>query len=110
MTAPRGAGAAVRVAFTQSGGFAGLVRGCTLDAAALEPAERDEFERLVAESGLDASVEATAPGSRDRRQYAIEIERGATRVRVVCDDATLPAPARPLVAFLVARARPITPR
>lgn len=111
MTAARPEGETpLRVVFTQSGGFAGIVRGCTLDGAGMEPAEREELARLVAESGLDAPLEALSAASRDRKQYALEITRGDALVNVVCDDASLPGAARPLVAFLAARARPITPR
>lgn len=108
MTAPGSGGP--RVAFTQSGGFAGIVKGCTLDAAALGAAEREEFERLVAEAGLERSAETLSPSARDRKRYSIVIERAGNSVTVVCDDATLPPEARDLLAYLVARARPVTPR
>ncbi len=101
--------APLKVAFEQSGGFAGLVKGCVLDADELPADESAELHRLVASSGLDVSTEDLSRGARDRRQIAITIERGGERVELVCDDGSTPEGARPLVAFLAARARPQRP-
>ena len=101
--------APLKVTFEQSGGFAGLVKGCCLDADALPADESAELRRLVAASGLDVSREDLSRGARDRRQIAITIERGGERVAIVCDDGCTPEGARPLVAFLAARARPVRP-
>jgi hypothetical protein len=99
----------LRVSFEQSGGFAGLVKGCILDAEGLAPDAGAELRRLVAASGLETSIRSVSPGTCDRRQYAILIERGGERVELVCDDGSTPEGARPLVAFLAARARPQRP-
>ena len=97
----------LRVSFEQSGGFAGLVKGCVLDANELPADESAELRRLVAASGLETSSEVTSRGTRDRRQLAITIDRGGEKVLVVCDDGCTPKGARPLVAFLAARAKPV---
>ena len=89
-----------------SGGFAGAIRGCCIDTQALAAAERTALEALVVASGLVASFERFAAAARDRRQYDLAIERAETFVRVSCDDASLPEPARPLVADLVSRSTP----
>lgn len=94
------------ITFMLSGGFAGTIRGCRIDTAALSNTERAEVEALVVASGLTASFERFAAASRDRRQYDLAIERAATFVRVSCDDASLPEPARPLVGELVRRSTP----
>ena len=99
-------GIAMRIRFTQSGGFAGVVKGCSVDTAALSEADRRAVESLVADSGLAGSIESIADAGRDRRHYAITIEGLPATLALVCDDAGLPAAARPLVAFLAARARP----
>ncbi len=99
----------MRITFTQSGGFVGAVRGCRIDAAALPADERQRLEELVADSGLDASLERFSETGRDRRQYEIRIDRDGAAVRVCCDDACLPEPARPLVRFLAERATPRRP-
>ncbi|MFM8379332.1 MAG: protealysin inhibitor emfourin [Planctomycetia bacterium] len=87
------------ISFTQSGGFAGLVRSCRVDTAALEPAERTRVEGFVAAAGWTESWERFS-GGRDRFQYEIAIEADAAPVHVVCDDACVPPEARPLVAYL----------
>lgn len=92
------------ISFTQSGGFAGLVRACSIDTAALEPAERTRVEKLVAAAGWTESCERFSEG-RDRFQYEITIECDAAPVHVVCDDACVPPEARQLVAYLKGHAK-----
>ena len=91
------------ISFTQSGGFAGLVRHCRVDTGALEPAERARVEGLVAAAGWAESWERFSEG-RDRFQYEILIEGDAAPVHVVCDVSCVPTEARPLVAYLKERA------
>ncbi len=96
----------MRITFMLSGGFAGAVRGCRIDTATVAAVERTEWESLVSASGLVASFERFAATARDRRQFDLAIERPEAFVRVSCDDASLPDPARPLVAELVKRSTP----
>jgi hypothetical protein len=96
----------MKITFVQSGGFAGMLKGCTIDGTDLAPDERQELESLVAASGLRESFEQFSSAGRDLRQYEIVIEQHATVQRIVCDDRSVPEAARPLLAFLVARARP----
>jgi len=88
----------MRISFTQSGGFAGLLKHFHLDTAALDATERTRVEALVAASGWETSWEKFSKG-RDRFQYEIAIERDTT-VHVTCDDSCVPPNARPLVAYL----------
>ena len=99
----------MKIMFLQSGGFAGMLKGCTIDDADLAPDERRELESLVAASGLSESFEQFSSAGRDLRQYEIVIEQDARVRRIVCDDHSVPEATRPLVAFLAARARPQPP-
>ena len=99
----------MKITFIQSGGFAGMLKGCAIDAADLAPDERQELESLVAASGLSESFERFSSAGRDLRQYEIVIEQNAAVQRIVCDDHSVPEATRPLVAFLSARARPQPP-
>jgi len=99
----------MRITFLQSGGFAGMIKGCEIIATDLAPGERHELESLVAGSGLTESFEQFSATGRDLRQYEIVIERDAAVQRICCDDRSVPEAARPLVAFLSARARPQSP-
>jgi hypothetical protein len=99
----------MRITFVQSGGFVGAIKGCRIDTAALEPAERVHVETLVAASGITASFTQRSPAARDVKQYQIAIERDAASLRVECDDRCMPEAARPLVGFLAAKATPQRP-
>jgi hypothetical protein len=99
----------MKITFLESGGFVGAWRGVCLEAAALPEGERLELERLVAGCGLDRSCECFAKPGRDRRQYDLAVARAGQVVRLSCDDASVPEAARPLVAFLRARAIPQGP-
>src|SRR5262249_6072335 len=67
------------VRFTQSGGYAGLLKGCELDTKSLSPTEAKTLEDLVQASALPASGEFLSKSSRDLRQYEISIEDGKSR-------------------------------
>jgi hypothetical protein len=99
----------MKITFTQSGGFVGVVRGCRIDTAALAPGERRMVEELVAAAGLTGAWERFSASGRDLRQYEIAIDRDGESCRVTCDEACLPEAARPLVGFLAARAEPQSP-
>ena len=86
-----------------------MLKGCTIEAADLASDERRELESLVAASGLSESFEQFSSTGRDLRQYEIVIEQHASLQRIACDDRSVPEAARPLLAFLVARARPQPP-
>ena len=99
----------MEITFVQSGGFAGLIRGVRIDPATLPAAEREELERLVAACGVAGSCEQFAEGGRDRRRYDLAIDHDGRIDRLSCDDGCVPEAARPLVAFLAARATPQGP-
>jgi hypothetical protein len=47
----------MKVWFEESGGYAGLLRGCEIDTSALPPEKAKELEQLVKASGISASGE-----------------------------------------------------
>ena len=97
-----------RIRFRQTGGFAGLVRGCDLDLDSLAPKQRAEVDRLISASGL-ANAPAAKPKSkgRDLMQYEITIESASGTTRADLTDLDLDDKAEPLVAFLQKRAGPM---
>jgi hypothetical protein len=99
----------MQITFTQSGGFAGLVKTARLDAAALAGEEFRRLEALVEASGLTESWERFSDAARDLKQYEIVIDRDAATIRVCCDERCLTAAMRPLVGFLAERAKPGPP-
>lgn len=96
----------MRISFTLSGGFAGLVRGCRIDTTTLAPDERTTLEALVATSMITGDTESASASGHDLRQYEIVIDDDGRIARLCCDERCLPDSARPLVAALAERSRP----
>ncbi len=97
------------VRFTQSGGYAGLLKGCELDTKALPPEEAKKLQDLVAASALPSSGEFLSNSSRDLRQYEISIEDGKHRTSIVFDEESLPQSAKPLISYLTKCSKPMAP-
>jgi hypothetical protein len=97
----------MQVSFTQSGGFANLVKGCNLDTASLSAADGATLSQLIEESGLlhlKSSVSATA---RDAILYEISVATNGLQHDWTFDDATLPPSASPLISYLQSHSSPI---
>ncbi len=99
----------LKIRYVQSGGLAGLMRGCTLDAAALAPAAAAVLKRLVKAAPLAGLKTARTPGAADLLLHDFVIETDAGTVRVSFDDLSLPKALKPLVAFLARRIKPLPP-
>ena len=97
----------MQVTFRQSGGTSGFVRGVDMDTARLDPATAGRLEELVRTSGIEGETARVSDRGRDFRQYEIVIHGDGQKASLVCDDATLPKKARPLIRFLDAHAGPI---
>ena len=98
----------MRVHFVQSGGFAGLMRGCEIDTDrdghALDADALASLERLSREA---PPLVSSADGqTRDGAQYEIRIVTNGARRTHRFDDASLPDFLKPLIAQLKRRARP----
>jgi hypothetical protein len=103
----------VRVRFRQSGGFAGLLRGCEITAAESSPKELQELERLLKESGVMERAAGggarTPPTSADLIQYDLEVETSDGTKHVVLTDDDLNDRTEPLIQFLQKRSKPVQP-
>ena len=99
----------MKVRFTQSGGFAGLVKGCEIDTKALSPENAKELEQLVKAAALSASGEFLSRSGRDLQQYEVAIEDGSKKTSVIFDDQSIPQSAKPLIAYLKKCAKPKAP-
>jgi hypothetical protein len=97
------------VRFTQSGGFAGLVKGCEIDTTTLSPANAKELEQLVKAAAISASGEFLSRSGRDLQQYEITIEDGGRKTSVIFDDQTAPQSAKPLIGYLKKCSKPQAP-
>lgn len=110
----------MKVNFTQSGGFAGLLQTAELDTERLAPDEARHLDALV-EATLPwtgaASHDATpaadgaaaTDSARDSRQYELRIEREGHTHACRFDEQQLPDAMRPLVSWLQRHCRPARP-
>ena len=97
----------MKVRFLQSGGFAGLIRGCEVSTADLPNREQKELERLCAAAGLERIGPSRAKGA-DRQQYEITVEQDdGSLVEVRLDDSALTDEVAPLIAYLRVRSKPV---
>ena len=96
----------MKVRFEQSGGYAGLLKGCEIDTATLPPEKAKELEQLVNASGISASGEFLSISSRDLYQYEITIEDGGSKTSVIFDDESVPQSAKPLIGYLKKCSKP----
>lgn len=97
----------LRIRYVQSGGFAGLIRGCSLDAAALAPAAAAVMKRLIKAARLDKLKTIRTQGVADLLLHDFAIETDAGTFHLSFDDLTLPKALKPLVAFLARRSKPL---
>ena len=100
----------LKVRYVQSGGFAGLIRECTIDAAALAPVAAAVLKRLVKAASLAKLKTARTQGVADLLLHDFAIETDAGTFKLSFDDLSLPKALRPLVAFLARRSKPLPPR
>jgi hypothetical protein len=100
----------MKVTFRQSGGYAGLIRGCELDTDSQPSDEATRLQSLVAESGILQIEGGHMPQGRDLLQYEISIETSEGVRHVSLDDMTLPESAIPLIEYLQSQATPRPPR
>src|SRR4051812_9127215 len=96
----------MKVHFSQSGGFVGALKECTLDTASMPAAAAKTLEDLVRRSALATSAESLSERGRDLEEYEIAIDDDGRNISVVFDSETIPQAAKQLVGYLKKCARP----
>jgi hypothetical protein len=96
----------MKITFRQSGGYAGLIRGCEIDTHTLPADEAAAIESLVNSSGVLTAKSAHSRVGRDLFSYSITIESREGQQQLEFDDSTIPVSAGPLLDFLRMRAGP----
>jgi len=97
----------LKIRYVQSGGFAGLIRGCSLDAATLAPAAAAVMKRLIKAAPLHKLKTIRTQGAADLLLHDFAIETDAGTFHLSFDELTLPKALKPLVAFLARRSKPL---
>ena len=100
----------MKIAFTQSGGFAGAIRRCTLDTRTMSPEEAAVLQGLVRAAKLTAApAEHLSARGRDLEEYEIALEEDGASTTVIRDASTLTPEGKALVGYLKKCARPGAP-
>ncbi|WP_199338138.1 protealysin inhibitor emfourin [Nostoc sp. FACHB-133] len=101
----------MKVKFVQSGGYAGLRRGCEVDTNLLPSNEAAKLKSLVEQSGILQKAKSNhAPHARDLFNYNITVETAeGEQCNVSFDDLSLPEGIQPLLNYLQSCAYPLTP-
>ena len=97
----------MKLTFRQSGGFAGLIRGCEVDTAELPASLQAELRQLLAAGKTEKPEGLSA--ARDVSSYKIVVEEPGGPRTLEFSDVALPAAAGKLVAFLQGRSKPQPP-
>jgi hypothetical protein len=100
----------MRVIFIQSGGYAGLIRGCEFDTESLPPEEAEALHSLVKKSNIKGNQKLVTRDARDLRTYTITVEKNEERNSISFDDMSVPKEVRELLGFLESRAKPQKPK
>lgn len=100
----------MRIRFTESGGYAGLIRGADIDASGLPPTEARALGALLERAATSGTG---GPGrGRDLATFQLRVtpdDSDTAPDTWEFDDQTVPEEAAPLVAYLRREARPETP-
>jgi Emfourin len=96
-----------KIRFRQSGGFAGLVRGCEVAPEDLGAADRRALEGHA--QARSAAAPAGSSPARDLAFYEIELETDAGVSRLEFDEQGVPDDLAALVERLVKSSRPMRP-
>ncbi len=94
----------MKLRFRQSGGFAGLERGCEMSVAALAPELRALLDHAMAQPAAQSVPPASAA---DITQYSLAVDTPGNARELRFDDTTLPPALAPLLAHLTAASRPL---
>jgi hypothetical protein len=97
----------MKVKFSQSGGYAGLRRGCELDTNSLPADQAAKLQSLVEQSGILEAKSGHAPHARDLFNYDITVETTQGDRTVSFDDLSLPEGVEPLLEYLQSCAKPL---
>ena len=90
----------MKITFRQSGGYAGLLRGCEINTELLSSAEARELKSLVEQSGILEAQSKQSPNLADAFYYLIVIETMEKTHQVSFDDQSLSEEVIPLIDFL----------
>ncbi len=97
----------MRVSFERSGGFAGITMRTTIEEKDLAPDEAQKLRQLVEGVDFFNLSKRMMPRSPrpDRFQYELSLEESGREHTVTMSEETLPEKLKPLVSWLMEKAR-----
>ncbi len=90
----------MKIKFRQSGGYAGLTKGCEINTELLSAEEAQELKSLVDQSGILEAESKKSPNVADAFNYNLVIETIKKTYRLSFDEQSLPEEVIPLIDFL----------
>lgn len=96
-----------KIKFVRSGGFAGVTLSSELDPGALPEDEAEQAQKLIDEARLfeqPKQIKLRSPMP-DRFEYKLTIQEKGKRRTIVVGDQSTPANLKPLIEYLLTRAR-----
>ena len=93
----------MKLQFRQSGGFAGLERGCEVAVATLAP----ELRKLVEQAMAQPPGRSLPSAGADITQYSLSVDSPGESREVRFDDTTMPPALAPLLIHLTAASKPL---
>ena len=96
-----------KIKFQRSGGFAGVTLSSTLDPDDLPEDDAEQVRQLIDDAKLfeqPKQIKSRSPMP-DRFEYKITIQEKGKRRTIVVGDQSTPANLKPLIDFLLQRAR-----
>ena len=93
-----------RIRFRQSGGFAGLVRGCEIADTDLTEAHRRALKKFLS---AHKTADTAPSAARDLQVYELEIDTDTGPTRLEFDESSVPDELTSLVEHLQTLARPM---
>lgn len=97
-----------QISFRQSGGVAGLIRGCDVDSDELPQEQAAELAELLRQARLD-SAERSRPARPDALQFSYRITDESGQREVVLSGADLTPAIEALTQYLQRRSKPCRP-
>ena len=97
----------MKVKLRQTGGFAGLIRGCDLDSAELPKKEAAQLDQLLRQPS--AKPRPATGAARDLTSYEVTVETPQGSKTLSFDDLAIPEGTAALIEFLRRRCKPLPP-
>jgi Emfourin len=105
--AGRGEDKTLRISIERSGGFAGITMKTAVDEKDLAPEEAQKLHEMVEETdfiNLPGKIISPSPQP-DRFQYELSLEKSGRQYTVTVSEEAMPEKLRPLVKWLIEKAR-----